>query len=81
MLIMSIDKDGSKLLENSLKMAGRKNMKNIQQKLDMILSNFVNIPMMQVSNNLSRGIVFENILTSQFGNYVVQTAYDSANIV
>ncbi len=71
MLNMSIDKDGSKLLENCLKMAGRKNMKNIQLKLDLILNNFVNIPMMQDSDHFSRGIFFENILSSQFGNYVV----------
>lgn len=34
MLNMSVDKDGSKLLENCLKMAGKNNTKNVQFKLD-----------------------------------------------
>lgn len=42
---MSIDKDGSKLLENCLKMVSQKNYKNIKVKLDKILDSFVNIPL------------------------------------
>lgn len=37
--------------------------------------------MMEDQKDFNRGIFFENILTSQFGNYVVQTAYDSSNKV
>ena len=89
---MSVDRDGSKLLENTIKMigeertAGKKALEAIQQD---ILDKIVNIPMqsnieaMKSSQDGDQvdpsNVHFNNLLTNKFGNYIVQTAFQKGD--
>lgn len=79
---MSLDRDGSKLLENSLKMIGNSKFDQLQTYLIEILVQLVATPFEHMADGfeqrkISDGQVFFNdILVSKYGNYVIQTAID-----
>ena len=79
---MSLDRDGSKLLENCLKMIGNPIFKELQQHLAEILKQLVTTPFEYLpdgfeNRKIQNGRIFINdILVSKYGNYVIQTALD-----
>ena len=82
MHIMSLDRDGSKLLENCLKMIGNCRFHRFQACLGDILVHFVNTPNGPMHSGFENRrieenqVYFNDILVSRYGNYVMQTAID-----
>lgn len=64
---MSIDRDGSKLLENCIKMIGEPKYNAYQDQLLNLHSKLINISLETHNQELS----FSDILTNKYGNYVI----------
>jgi hypothetical protein len=67
---MTISQDGSKLLENCIKMIGVFS----NPKLYLILNRVVNLPTQRTQND--QRIYFSDVATNRFGNYVIQRAFE-----
>ena len=92
---MGIDRDGSKLLENCIKMIGepqtlgKENLEALQKDImEKILSIKMqtNIQMVTPDSEFviehidsSSEVYFNDLLTNKFGNYVVQSLFQKAN--
>jgi len=72
---MCIDRDGSKLIENCIKMIGQPKFIAYQDKLMEIHSELINLDLYKNDDKLS----FSDILTNNYGNYVIQSAFDKSN--
>ena len=71
---MTISQDGSKLLENCIKMIGVFS----NPKLYLILNRVVNLPTQRTQND--QRIYFSDVATNRFGNYVIQRAFEQSNV-
>lgn len=91
---MSLDRDGSKLLENCFKLHGQvhdaawdsqdEQLLRVFERLTLLFDMFIGVPIIKCEPPLFRKvkpgeICFTKIVTSEYGNYVVQTAYEQAN--
>lgn len=92
---MGIDRDGSKLLENCIKMIGEPQTQGKEklEKLQLeILEKVVTIPVNSTTQPVvpdnsfviehvidTQEVYFNDLLTNKFGNYVVQTLYQKSN--
>jgi len=64
---MSIDRDGSKLVENCIKLIGQPKYIAYQDKLMKLHSELINLDLEQKDDKLS----FNDILTNNYGNYII----------
>lgn len=64
---MSIDRDGSKLVENCIKLIGQPKYIAYQDKLMKLHSELINLDLEQKDDKLS----FSDILTNNYGNYII----------
>ena len=81
---MALEKDGSKLIENCIKMMGRNQGKNSSMtfKLHQILDEIINLPMYSEQQFIAyqqQPILFSDLLTNKFSNYVVQTSFENSD--
>ena len=77
---MSLEKDGSKLVENCVKMIGRIHTLNLTQAQSLlrILDELINLPIYlpQFTYAFDQ-VFFSDLLTNKYSNYVVQTVFES----
>jgi hypothetical protein len=70
---MTLSRDGSKLLENCIKMIGEVQNKKLQE----ILNTVVNLPPIRQDND--QKVYFSDVATNKFGNYIIQRAFEKSN--
>jgi hypothetical protein len=76
---LAINKDGSKLVENSIKMmwsthAGKKHHEQAKL-LQMLLDELIGLPPVRLPNDRST-IFFSDLLTNKYANYVIQASFE-----
>jgi len=81
---MAIEKDGSKLVENSIKMFQHLNGKHaaLKSQLYMVLDELIALPVstyIYKENQHNNYVTFSDLLTNQFSNYVVQKCFDMSD--
>lgn len=80
---MSLEKDGSKLIENSVKMISKVKTKHANQAkiLITILDEIVQLPVKMPQFQYEyQQIFFSDLLTNKYSNYVIQTAFENSDI-
>lgn len=71
---MSLMKDGSKLIENAVRLLENKQASLRMPELNVLLQEIVNIPLKQ--DQTQSEVYFEDLLQNRFSNYVIQTCFD-----
>ena len=77
---MALDKIGSQLVENSIKMIGKMQHQNQYPQLYQILDELISLP--DDTNVQFQGfkqISFQDLVTRQYSNYVIQIAYEQSD--
>jgi hypothetical protein len=80
---MALEKDGSKLVENCVKMIGRIHTLNLTQAQSLlrILDELINLPIYlpQFTYAFDQ-VFFSDLLTNKYSNYVVQTVFEYSDM-